>query len=46
MTSSYDWSNIDPVWKERNIFPIISKGALRATLGILARNVEPGLAVP
>ena len=28
------------------IFPIISEGALRATLGILARNVEPGLAVP
>ena len=39
VTSYYDWSDIDPVWRERNIFPIISEGALRATLGILARNV-------
>jgi hypothetical protein len=43
-TSYYDWSNIDPVWKERNIFPIISEGALRANIGILARNTEPRLA--
>jgi hypothetical protein len=41
-TSYYDWSNIDPVWKEADIFPIISEGALRATLGILARTVKPG----
>jgi hypothetical protein len=27
------------VWKEANIFPVISEGALRATLGILARTV-------
>jgi uncharacterized protein YndB with AHSA1/START domain len=40
VTSYYDWSEIDPVWRERNIFPIISEGALRATLGILARTVE------
>jgi hypothetical protein len=39
VTSYYDWSDIDPVWKEANIFPIISEGALRATLGILARTV-------
>ena len=28
VTSYYDWSNIDPVWRERNIFPIISELAL------------------
>jgi hypothetical protein len=42
VTSYYDWSEIDPVWKEADIFPIISEGALRATLGILARTVAPG----
>jgi hypothetical protein len=40
VTSYYDWSEIDPVWKEAAIFPIISEGALRATLGILARTVQ------
>lgn len=39
VTSYYDWSEIDPTWKEANIFPVISEGALRATLGILARTV-------
>jgi hypothetical protein len=39
VTSYYDWSTIDPVWKEANIFPVISEGALRATLGILARRL-------
>ena len=39
VTSYYDWSTIDPVWREANIFPILSEGALRATLGILARTV-------
>ncbi|MGB6057626.1 MAG: hypothetical protein WBF71_05125, partial [Microthrixaceae bacterium] len=38
-TSYYDWSDIDPVWREAGIFPVISEGALRATLGILARTV-------
>ncbi len=42
VTSYYDWSSIDPVWKEADIFPVISEGALRATLGILARTVERG----
>jgi hypothetical protein len=42
VTSYYDWSAIDPVWKERAIFPVIPEGALRATLGILARTVTPG----
>jgi hypothetical protein len=39
VTSYYDWSSIDPTWKEAGIFPVISEGALRATLGILARTV-------
>jgi len=39
VTSYYDWSNIDSVWREAGIFPVISEGALRATLGILARTV-------
>jgi hypothetical protein len=39
VTSYYDWSTIDPVWKEAGIFPVLSEAALRATLGILARTV-------
>lgn len=39
VTSYYDWSNIDSVWREAGIFPVLSEGALRATLGILARTV-------
>lgn len=39
VTSYYDWSDIDPAWREAAIFPVISEGALRATLGILARTV-------
>jgi hypothetical protein len=42
VTSYYDWSSIDPVWKDAGIFPVISESALRATLGILARTVEGG----
>ena len=40
LTSYYDWSQIDEKYRERGIFPIIPEAALRATLGILARNVE------
>jgi hypothetical protein len=40
VTSYYDWSDIDPVWREAKIFPILSEGALRATLGILDRTVR------
>ena len=40
VTSYYDWSEIDPVWKEAAIFPVIPETALRATLGILARTVQ------
>src|SRR5260370_4396960 len=39
VTSYYDWSDIDPVWRDAGIFPVMSEGALRATLGILARTV-------
>jgi hypothetical protein len=39
VTSYYDWSGIDQTWKDADIFPVISEGALRATLGILARTV-------
>jgi hypothetical protein len=42
VTSYYDWSSIDPVWRDAGIFPILSEAALRATLGILARTVARG----
>lgn len=42
VTSFYDWSNIGPTWREANIFPVISEGALRATLGVLDRTVRRG----
>lgn len=42
VTSYYDWSGVEQNWKEAGIFPVISEGALRATLGILARTVAPG----
>ena len=42
VTSYYDWSEIDAVWRDAGIFPIISEGALRGSLGILARTVAPG----
>jgi hypothetical protein len=42
VTSYYDWSSIDPAWKDAGIFPVLSEGALRATLGILARTVSRG----
>jgi Polyketide cyclase / dehydrase and lipid transport len=40
LTSYYDWSTIEPDWKEANIFPIIPESALRATLGILDRTLR------
>jgi hypothetical protein len=42
VTSYYDWSAIEPSWKEAAVFPIIPESALRATLGILARTVGRG----
>ena len=42
VTSYCDWSSIHPLWREAGIFPVVSEGALRATLGILARTVARG----
>jgi hypothetical protein len=42
VTSYYDWSSVDPTWKQAGIFPVLPEGALRATLGILARTVARG----
>jgi hypothetical protein len=42
VTSYYDWSSAEQNWKDAKIFPVIPEGALRATLGILARTVAPG----
>jgi hypothetical protein len=39
VTSYYDWSDIDPTWRDAGIFPVIPESALRATLGILHRTV-------
>lgn len=42
VTSYYDWSEIGQDWKDSGIFPVISEGALRATLGILDRTIRRG----
>ena len=42
VTSFYDWSNIAPKWRDAGIFPVLSEGALRATLGVLDRTVRHG----
>jgi hypothetical protein len=46
VTSYYDWSQISPVWRDRDFgeagtvrFPIIPEATLRNTLGILERTV-------
>jgi hypothetical protein len=46
VTSYYDWSSVEQRWKDAAIFPVIPEGALRATLGILARTVAPGRVRP
>lgn len=46
VTSYYDWSGIDQVWRDAGIFPVISEAALRATLGILDRTVRRGYVRP
>jgi len=40
VTSYYDWSRIDEAYRDKGVFPVIPEAGLRATLGILARNVE------
>ncbi|HEY9311684.1 polyketide cyclase [Williamsia sp.] len=42
VTSFYDWSDIHPEWREKNIFPVIHTSSLAATLGILDRTVRRG----
>jgi hypothetical protein len=42
VTSFYDWSGIDPKWRDAGIFPVIPETALRSTLGILDRTVRRG----
>jgi len=42
VTSYCDWSDIAPEWRDADIFPVISEGALKATLGILDRTVRRG----
>jgi hypothetical protein len=42
VTSFYDWSDIDPKWRDANIFPVLPESALRATLGNLDRTVRRG----
>jgi hypothetical protein len=42
VTSYYDWSEIDQVWRDADIFPVVPESAIRATLGILARTVARG----
>lgn len=46
VTSYYDWSDIGQDWRDSGIFPVIPESALRATLGIVARTVAPGLPRP
>jgi hypothetical protein len=46
VTSFYDWSDIDPQWRDANIFPVVPESALRATLGILDRTVHRGYPRP
>src|SRR5262245_35299988 len=46
VTSYYDWSALNDVYRGNIGFPIISESALRATLGILARTVAPTVPRP
>ncbi len=39
VTAYYDWSGIDQVYRDADIFPVIPESTLRATLGILTRTV-------
>lgn len=41
VTSYYDWSHIAERYRGKGVFPVIPESGLRATLGILARTVEP-----
>jgi Polyketide cyclase / dehydrase and lipid transport len=40
VTSIYDWSQVDEKWRPAGTWPIVPEFALKATLGILERNVR------
>lgn len=40
VVSYYDWSEVDPRYRQAGVFPVIPEAGLKATLGILARTVE------
>jgi hypothetical protein len=40
VTSIYDWSAVKPEWKPEGVWPIIPEASLKATLGILEREVR------
>jgi uncharacterized protein YndB with AHSA1/START domain len=40
VTSYYDWSKIEPRYRDIVSFPVIEDTTLKATLGILARTVQ------
>jgi uncharacterized protein YndB with AHSA1/START domain len=40
VTSYYDWSQIEPRYRDVISFPVVQDTTLKATLGILARTVE------
>ena len=42
VASYYDWSGISQHWRDSGVFPVLSRAALRATLGILDRTVRRG----
>lgn len=46
VTSYYDWASINEEWRAKNVFPIISEAALKATLGILERTVASEPYIP
>lgn len=46
VTQYYDWSNVGDDVRSMVTFPVVSESALRATLGVLARTVAPGVPRP
>ena len=40
VTSYYDWSQIEELYRPAGIFPVLPESALRATLGILDRTLR------
>jgi hypothetical protein len=42
VSSYYDWSASDPVWRNAGVFPVISEAAVRARMPRVARTVARG----